>query len=161
MYKEALEIDLKLLSREDQFDQMGMFLLRATRISTELHRTSDVKPFALHYLKNLEDDWQIKLTILAWYVKCFPDNKELNTKNFEKFLSNICHTMGLDIQATSSFNDRVSYLYSEVQRGGLRLRDFHNAYFNADANKRQAIVEAFLEADNSQYYKKQVEKYLI
>jgi len=157
MSEKSLEIDLHLLKENPPEDvRYSTVLQRAAKTSAELERTDDVCAYVVRFLKDPEDDWSRKLPLLAWYIEFYPNGKEEGVfDSFELTLANIIKSLGMKINRTLPFSDRVKFIYDEFLRGNKDLHAFQSAYGKAMKEEKDKILKEYLETETITFFKTQ------
>jgi len=159
MSDKSLAIDLDVLKKhpiEDPRYDYGTVLQRTAKTSAELGRTDDVVTYVVRFLKDTDDDddWSRKLPLLAWYVEFYPKGEEEGSfSNFEQILDNITNRMGIKVNRSNSFSDRVRFIYEEFLRGNKDQRAFHLVYWKATQEQKDKLLEEYLRTETIAFFR--------
>ena len=158
MDEKSLQIDLDLLQSSSPYLNDYSVILRAIKTSEELGRTMEVVPYANFFLEDKHDNWSCKLPLLFWYTKVNPNGESGSFSAFELLLSSIEERMGVKVDNSLSFVDRVEYLYKEFRRGSEDLHHFKVAYAKAPAEQKDTLLSDYLTTEKVGFYRDQVIK---
>jgi hypothetical protein len=161
MDEKSLHIDLDLLQSSSPYLNDYTVILRAIKTSEELGRKMEVVPYANIFLKDKQDNWSCKLPLLSWYTKVYLNDESGSFSSFETLLSSIAERMGVKVDNSLFFVDRVEYLYKEFRRGSNDLHALQVAYAKAPIAQKEALINDYLLTERVEFYRNQVKNSIL
>ncbi|TDO19967.1 hypothetical protein [Pedobacter duraquae] len=155
--EDAFRINLEML-RDTPNDHYGYWNVIgiATRDSAELNRTTEIRQFAMRYLKNKNDNIA-KLEVFQWYIDHFANDEKYSEEvlvDLEPALAAVVLNMDIQIDNTSSFATRVHYLLKENRKAIKRLGNFHKKRENASEKQQLQNIERYMKRESIGWYRR-------